>query len=135
LISKRIWVPDIPSDASTAAIPLVQADAKTTTAWGILSDPPSPLERSLCFDPNPTLVGKGSAACTLLDSFALTDDPVPSDAFPAPAVDDLGGWFLLPQFLALPQGHTLPIGLILDPKDMEFINSKISIIRVNYSQR
>ena len=127
LISKRIWVPDTPSDASTATTPLVQTDAQTTTDWGTLSDPPSPLEPSLWSDPNPTLAGKGTVNYTLLDSFALTDDPVPADAFPAPTDDDLGGWFLLPQFLALPQGHSLPIGLIVDPKDME-IDTFISIL-------
>ena len=64
-------------------------------------------------------MGEGSANYTLLDSFALTDEPVPTGDLAAPADKDLGGWFLLPQFLALPQGHSLPIGLILDPKDMD----------------
>lgn len=72
-------------------------------------------------------MGPASVNYTLLDSFSLANNPVPTAAFAAPPGEELGGWFLLPRFLALPQGHSLPISLTLDPKDME-IDTFISVL-------
>jgi len=52
---------------------------------------------------------------TLTCPVALDDTLFPtSESYPA--ANPLGGWFVLLQLLILPPGHSLPIGLLLDPK-------------------
>ena len=127
LIAKQIWVPDIPASASSIGAPNAQSDASATSAWASASDPPPPLSPALWKDTPTALTGPLTVQCTLLDSFSLTDDPVPNAPIPAPRDEDVGGWFLLPQCLALPQGHTLSIGLLVDPNKLE-VDTFISIV-------
>ena len=68
--------------------------------------------------PAPPSTESSEARYTILASFSLTDEEVPDGPIPVPTNGDPGRWFALPQFLALPQGHALPIGLVMDPKKM-----------------
>jgi len=80
LISKKIWVPGITSDASAATTPLAQVDTVTTAAWGTLTNP-QPLKNHLC-GPTQTPLSWGPPQSTTPSSIPFPSPTTPSQQLP-----------------------------------------------------
>jgi len=115
LSTNQLWIPDIAADDDNS-LPHCSQDVARSQGCGNNSSPPQLLS-FLSWAKDMSLLPPGQEHHVFTCTEPMFATP---DKWTAPCTLDNHGhprvWFFFLQFLLLPTGHRLPIGLLLDPK-------------------